>query len=456
MNNEFRAGYNRPRPGTESAASGRRLGEETGHPQREWRKLSRTSTSAYGLSGTSAEFQQIGRRLHDSGQLHQDPGPAHHQVGIRTDCGRGTTPFRQRSPAAAIISAAPTRRSRRTPARHLPHSCSATVTSATFTQDFASWLPRWWSHQWYIQDDWKPLPKLSLNLGLRYSYETPFQTKYGQDSQFDPTAKDPVTGMTGAIVHQPGPLARPDRNNFAPRLGLAWNFRSKWVFRRSFGVDSPGHLRGNPEHHVRRVPGHGDDCRHQRGIRGTMFRSPRGRRRFTYAVRTDGSVPFIGTNYSTRPASRWDPNMRMPYVVNCPAAYSGSSSELAVGNHLPGAVRGWTDQQLGHECDSARISPATRRRSTRFSRRRRITSPTPQFGSINYYSNFGHNTHHSGTLRVEKRHSCGFDVECLLHWSKTLDGDRCRRRRDTASLIYNRSLEKARAITTSAPFRRAS
>src|SRR6202043_3089830 len=55
-----------------------------------------------------------------------------------------------------------------------------TVSSATFTQSYASWLPRWWSHQAYIQDDWKPLSKLTLNLGLRYDYETPFETKYGQ------------------------------------------------------------------------------------------------------------------------------------------------------------------------------------------------------------------------------------------------------------------------------------
>src|SRR6267143_4170878 len=77
-----------------------------------------------------------------------------------------------------------------------------TVSSATYTQEFASWLPRWWSHQWYIQDDWKPTRGLSLNLGLRWSYETPFQTKYGQQSQFDPTARDAISGLTGAIVHK--------------------------------------------------------------------------------------------------------------------------------------------------------------------------------------------------------------------------------------------------------------
>ena len=61
----------------------------------------------------------------------------------------------------------------------------STVSSATFTQGVASWLPRWWSHQGYIQDDWKPFSPLTLNVGLRYVYETPFATKYGQNSKND-------------------------------------------------------------------------------------------------------------------------------------------------------------------------------------------------------------------------------------------------------------------------------
>src|SRR5207253_1670598 len=111
-----------------------------------------------------------------------------------------------------------------------------TVTSATFTQQTASWPPRWWSHQAYFQDDWKPMKGLTLNFGVRWSYETPFQTKYGQQSQFDPSVKDPISGLQGAIVHNPGALAGKDWNNFAPRLGLAWSLHPKWVFRSAFGV----------------------------------------------------------------------------------------------------------------------------------------------------------------------------------------------------------------------------
>ena len=114
------------------------------------------------------------------------------------------------------------------------------MSSAVYTQDFATWLPRWWSHSLYVQDEWKPVRGLTLNLGVRWSYESPFQTKYGQQSQFDPKAVDPLTGKAGRDhPSRRGSSAKSDWNNFQPRLGLAWNFRPKWVFRSSFGIMTP-------------------------------------------------------------------------------------------------------------------------------------------------------------------------------------------------------------------------
>ena len=68
--------------------------------------------------------------------------------------------------------------------------------------------------------------------------------------------------------------------------------------------------------------------------------------------------------------------------------------------------------------------------------------PYTQFGSINHFSNYGHNTYHGGTWRVEKRLSAGLSFNAFYTWSKSLnenEGDGG----DAGITFYNRRLEKA-------------
>nr|MDQ2901920.1 TonB-dependent receptor [Acidobacteriota bacterium] len=80
----------------------------------------------------------------------------------------------------------------------------------------------------YTQDDFRVRSNLSLNLGLRYEYFTPLREKYNHIANLDI-----APGFTGAAVVTPGQigpytgkfpdaLINPDKNNFSPRLGLAW------------------------------------------------------------------------------------------------------------------------------------------------------------------------------------------------------------------------------------------
>ena len=80
----------------------------------------------------------------------------------------------------------------------------------------------------YIQDEWKVRHNLTLNLGVRYEYFAPWQEKYGRIANLDiapnftavSVATPALAGLyTGSF---PSGLIKPDRNNFAPRTGLAW------------------------------------------------------------------------------------------------------------------------------------------------------------------------------------------------------------------------------------------
>ncbi len=318
-----------------------------------------------------------------------------------------------------------------------------TVTSATFTQDFGSWLPRWNSHQAYIQDDWKPLRNLTINLGLRWSYETPFQTKYNQQAQFDPTAIDPITGRAGAIIHPKGAIANKDLNNFAPRVGLAWNFHPKVVFRASFGLihqdifAQATNIMFNEYLATATVQAPVGDPRH-------VFRLSDGPPNIRFNVQPDGSVPFVGTNFSSRAASWYDPNMRMPYVMSWSG---GLQYEFARNWLLDAQYQGQSGVGMVNNWDINAIpldvSTNTTTLNTIFQNAQNY-KPYTQFGSVNHYSNYGHNSYHSGTVRVEKRYQAGLAFNAFYTMQKTLtetEGEGG----DNGITFYNRRLEKGRA-----------
>jgi len=86
----------------------------------------------------------------------------------------------------------------------------------------------------YIQDDFKVNRKLTLNLGLRYEFGTPYYEKENRLSNYDPATNSVLLAKDGSLSDRA--LVEPDYNNFGPRLGFAYNIFDKTVIRGGYGL----------------------------------------------------------------------------------------------------------------------------------------------------------------------------------------------------------------------------
>ncbi len=106
--------------------------------------------------------------------------------------------------------------------------------------------PRWLSSYFalFVQDDYKPIPNLTLNLGLRYDVDLPRREARDRTSNFSETAVDPMSGRNGALIF--GTTCNcntkwidPWYGDIAPRLGFAYTPNSangKLVVRGSYSI----------------------------------------------------------------------------------------------------------------------------------------------------------------------------------------------------------------------------
>ncbi|MEO7143622.1 MAG: hypothetical protein ABI165_08995, partial [Bryobacteraceae bacterium] len=297
----------------------------------------------------------------------------------------------------------------------------------------------------FLQDDWKITRKLTLNLGLRWEYESAVHDRYNVLTNFDPNVSSPlsVPGMQlkGGLIFPgvngvPDGLIDPSLKNFGPRFGFAYQAASRVVVRGGYGImyiptvgaayPSTGYTATTPM--VSTVDG---------GL--TPYNTldnpfPDGINRPTGS--SLGALTGIGTpvngelrNTKRGYAEQWNFTVQFEPKPNwlVEAAWVGSHGTHLLMYDEPLNVLSPANFALGTALQQSIPNPflgiiTSGPLSTATITRQQSLLPFPQFTSVDGgYQFLGDSTYNALALKLEKRFSHGFSILGAYTWSKTLD-----------------------------------
>ena len=116
-------------------------------------------------------------------------------------------------------------------------------------------VSRTWLHGTYLQDDWKAMRKLTLNLGIRWEVQRPVTDRFNRLTTFDYNAVNPISAAVGnnylgeLVFADSGNRGQYDTNykHFAPRIGFAYQLLPKLVMRGGYGIFFPSQYVNSPQ-----------------------------------------------------------------------------------------------------------------------------------------------------------------------------------------------------------------
>ncbi|HEY2932905.1 MAG TPA: TonB-dependent receptor [Acidobacteriota bacterium] len=272
----------------------------------------------------------------------------------------------------------------------------------------------------YAQDDIKLTPKLTLNLGIRYEFITHATERYDAQANFNLAtgALDIVKGRNDALASNffpevpvnrkaPRQLVPQDRNNWAPRLGFAYQLAPKTVIRSGYGIFYSSYEAGplsipnpgnSPPFYVESrfdpvtfgVP-HPEVNQLSRGLPANVF-----------------SRPTAAALFSL------DPGFRNPYVQHWNLSVQ---QDLGWSTVWEISYAGSAGKKLYEFRDANQPTPTADGSIPTNSRR-----PRPFLaGSLTYWCSCNSSTYHSLQTKAEKRFSNSLGFLAAYTWGRSID-----------------------------------
>jgi hypothetical protein len=297
----------------------------------------------------------------------------------------------------------------------------------------------------YFNDDWKPLRRLTLNLGIRWEYNSPATDVQGlwRSAEWRNGRGNPPQFVPDDIrtVYQ---FYKPSKKQFMPRVGLAYRLTDDWVVRSAFGIYYNVHQLNNYSILNLNPPLSGSSNFANNPVNG-VFQPGTTVYNFTNPFGTPSRTSLTNANVLTldnyQPyVSQWsfDVQRRLPWEATLSVGYIGSKTThldntIELNNPDPFFPTGATDT-----IQSRRPYP--------FIVDKGITRPLSR---IRYLDSGGNSWYDGLQVSLRKRYSSGFVFTLAYTYSKTLMQGYGRNEGDgvnsnTYQNKYDRASEKGR------------
>ena len=347
----------------------------------------------------------------------------------------------------------------------------------------------------YVHDDYKISRKLTLNLGLRYEVESATTERYNRAIRnFDATTPNPVEALARSqyaaapIPELPasqfrvlGGLTFTNANgnprgywntakaNFMPRVGIAYQWDPKTVFRAGFGFYTAplGTLYTNTE-----PAGFSLNTPIQASLDNGLtyiatLANPFPTGLTQPAGAAGGLLTNIGQGVNAFPdtrknpyAQRWSLGFQRTLFAGflLEASYVGNRSArlnvLRNMNFLPAQYLSTspTRDQTTINYLAQNFPNPLRGTNAIFganTNRASLLRPFPQFGNVNIYEPIGYAWYHSLQMRLEKRFSKGFTTQLSYTWSKNMQATEMLNDQDTRPYEVVSDLDRTQRLTSS-------
>jgi hypothetical protein len=262
------------------------------------------------------------------------------------------------------------------------------------------------SYDGFVTDDWRMRSSFTLNVGVRWEYNTPITELYGRLVNLDVapgfTSVSPVLGLspTGPLTRQsyPTSLVHPDKNNIAPRIGISWRpfSASSMVVRAGYGIYYDTSVYQSIASQMAQQSPLSKSLRVQNGAGtvqnpGTPLTLANG---FIGSPNITANTFAIDPNFRTGYAQNWQASVQrdLPYALQMVATYLG--------------IKGTRSQQqfLPNTFPAGALHPC----------------PTCPSGFA-YLTSNGNSIRHAGMMQLRRRLRSGFTAELQYTFAKSID-----------------------------------